>query len=262
MVARIVVLMLLFAPVLSASAEEWTKTFTVTGKPAVEVQADDGNVRVRSCDCNTVAARVLSQGYRANELKITSSQTGDRIELEVLTHGIHFGIGFHRQRLDIELTMPRESALTVRTGDGNIDAEQLKGEFRLSTGDGNIELRSLDGALQAKSGDGHMDVAGRFDALDLQSGDGSIRAEIAEGSKINSGWSVHTGDGRITMRVPKDFSAELDVHSSDGHVHSELPVTMDNFDSKHENDLHGKLNSGGGELRLRSGDGSIYLETL
>lgn len=262
MLARILALALLFTPFISASAEEWTKTFNVTGKPTVDVHVDDGNVRVRSCDCKTVAARVVSQGYRANELKITPNQTGDRIELEVLTHGIHFGIGFHRQRLDIELTVPHESALDVRTGDGDIDAEQLKGEFRLNTGDGNIELRSLDGALQAKSGDGHMDIAGRFDALDLQSGDGSIRAEIAAGSRVTSEWSVHTGDGRITMRLPKDFSAELDAHSSDGRVHSELPVTMDSFDSKHDKDLHGKLNGGGGELRLRSGDGSIYLEML
>jgi hypothetical protein len=37
---------------------------------------------------------------------------------------------------------------------------------------------------------------------------------------------------------------------------------MDTFDSRHEKDLHGKLNGGGGELRLRSGDGSIFLETL
>lgn len=262
MFTRILALALLFAPFLSASAEEWTKTFNVTGKPTVEVHADDGNVRLRPCDCKTVEARVVSQGYRANELKITSSQTGDHVELDVLTHGIHFGIGFHRQRLDIELTVPRESALNVRTGDGNIDAEQLKGEFRLNTGDGNIELHSIDGTLQAKSGDGHMDIGGRFDALDLQSGDGSIRAEIAAGSKVNSEWSVHTGDGRITMRLPKDFSAELDAHSSDGRVHSELPVTMDMFDSRHDKDLHGKLNGGGGELRLRSGDGSIYLETL
>lgn len=262
MLARVLVLILVFAPVLSASAEEWTKSFPVTGKPTLEVHADDGNVRVRSCDCKTVEAKVVSQGYRANELKITSSQTGDRVELDVLTHGLHFGKGIHRQRLDIELTVPHESALNIRTGDGNIDAEQLKGEFHLNTGDGNIELRSLDGTLQAKSGDGHMDVDGRFDALDLQSGDGSIRAEIAAGSKIGSGWSVHTGDGRITMRLPRDFSAELDAQSSDGRVHSELPVTMDNFDSKHEKDLHGKLNGGGGELRLRSGDGSIYLETL
>lgn len=255
---------LLLCPLLFA--EDWTKSFPITGKPTVNVRADDGNVRIRSCDCKTVEARVISDGYKPGRVKITPSQTGNRVELEVLTQNPHanFNINFGgiHHRLDIEISLPRESDLDIHTSDGHIEAEQVKGDLHLETGDGHIELRSVEGSLRARSGDGHMDVSGRFDELTLQSGDGSIRAEVSEGSRIGSSWSLQTGDGKITLRLPKDFSADLDAHTGDGRVYSDLPVTMDRFDSGHDKTVRGKLNAGGGELRLRSGDGSIYLEKL
>ncbi|HUK42760.1 MAG TPA: hypothetical protein VLX11_17010, partial [Candidatus Acidoferrales bacterium] len=61
-------------------------------------------------------------------------------------------------------------------------------------------------------------------------------------------------------RLPQSFSAELDVHTGDGHIDSDLPVTITG--SRHENELRGKLNAGGLPLMIRTNDGSIRLERL
>ncbi len=54
---------LLAASAVAASAEEVTKSFTVTGRANVRVETNDGSVRVTSGDSKQVEFRVEYQGY-------------------------------------------------------------------------------------------------------------------------------------------------------------------------------------------------------
>ena len=112
--------------------------------------------------------------------------------------------------------------------------------------------------LRVHTGDGPIRVNGRFDQVQLETGDGRIEAEARSGSKIGSGWRVHTGDGNVTLRLPSDFSADIDAHTGDGRISLDLPVTVSGAITGHS--VRGKLNTGGPELYIRTGDGSIRLE--
>src|SRR5260370_5654306 len=70
-----------------------------------------------------------------------------------------------------------------------------------------------------------MNVAGRFDVIDLRTGDGGIEANVARGSKVAGAWSLRSGDGGITLRLPDDLSADLDAHTGDGSIELDLQVT-------------------------------------
>jgi len=130
----------------------------------------------------------------------------------------------------------------------------------MHSGDGHVIGTNLDGALDVNTGDGRINVRGRFDALNLKTGDGHIEAEAAGGSKIDSSWMLHTGDGHITLRVPPDFHADLDARTGDGHITLDFPVAVQG--SLSNSSIHGKLNGGGGSLSITSGDGSIRIEKL
>ena len=239
--------------------QEWTKTFDVTGRPNVRITADDSRVRVRSCDCKQVQARVSWQGYRADQVRITPSQSGDRVTLEVRTHQVHVGFDFGHRSVQIEMIVPKELTLDVQTGDGRVEAADLKGDLRFKTGDGSIELSNLDGVLEAKSGDGHVRVSGRFDDLHVQTSDGPVEIEALKGSLINGLWEVHTGDGSVRIRLPGDIQASFEAKTGDGRIHTDFPVTMTgNLSETHH--LEGKINGGGGLLSIRTGDGSVYLD--
>jgi hypothetical protein len=105
-----------------------------------------------------------------------------------------------------------------------------------------------------------MDVRGRFELLDLRTGDGGIEAEAEAGSKMGGAWSLRSGDGGITLRVPADLSADLDAHTGDGHITVDLPVTV--AGSISNSTVRGKLGAGGPPLRVQTGDGSIRLQKL
>jgi len=244
-----------------ALADDWSKTFAISGRPDLRVNVNDGSVTVRTWDRKEVEARVTTVHWRIpTEVQVVEHQSGDRVELEVRMPHRMFSINFGQHSVQVELRVPREIRSDIRTGDGSIIVENLRGETRLSTGDGRIEATSLDGTLDAQTGDGRIITRGRFDLLSLHTGDGSIEAEVNNGSRLTSEWSIRTGDGHVTLRLPATLSADLDVHTGDGHIQSDLPVTISG--SRNEHELRGKLNAGGPPLIVRTNDGSIRLERM
>jgi DUF4097 and DUF4098 domain-containing protein YvlB len=214
-----------------------------------------------------------------SDVKIEESQNGDRVEINVRLPrmGFHFFGGRHGG-VRVDVKVPRELDVDVHTGDGNVAMQPLAGRVRIDTGDGNvtadgvhgtvrmhsgdghIEGTNLDGSLDVDTGDGRINVRGRFDTLNLKTGDGSIEAEAASGSKIASSWTLHSGDGHINLRLPGDFSANLDAHTGDGHITLDIPISV--AGSLSHSSIHGTINGGGGSLSISSGDGSIHLEKL
>ncbi len=248
---------------IAARAEEWTKTFPLTGRPHVRVETTDGNVSVHTWDRQEISARVETMGRRIadNEVRVEARQSGDRLDLEVrVPRRWNFSWGGNRRWVHIELTIPREAVLAVQTGDGHITLAGVKGEIRLRSGDGHINASGLDGRLDASSGDGHIEVEGRFDLLDLHTGDGHIDARALAGSRMAGNWTLRTGDGKVTLRLPEGFSAELDAHTNDGHISLSFPVTVSGSIST--SSIRGKMNAGGPTLTVRTGDGSIRVERL
>jgi hypothetical protein len=102
-----------------------------------------------------------------------------------------------------------------------------------------------------------MNVRGRFDVLDLHTGDGGIDAEVEPGSKVEAAWSLRSGDGGITLRLPEGLGADLDARTGDGHIVLDKPVTVTGTVSPSA--VRGKLGAGGPPLRVETGDGSIRL---
>ena len=101
---------------------------------------------------------------------------------------------------------------------------------------------------------------GKFTSLNLRSGDGNIEAEVAAGSHMATSWSVHSGDGGVTLRLPDGFAANLDAHTGDGRITVDMPLAAEG--GVHEDSVSGKLNGGGAVLTVRTGDGSVHLARL
>lgn len=266
-----------------ASADQWEKTFKLTGKADLRVDSNDGPIEVSSSSAPEIHVRVWTSGWRisADEVRILrESQEGNRVEIEVRVPRSRWSWGFssiHRE-VRIEITVPQDANMDLHTGDGhirargvngeirldtgdgNVNADDLKGNLRIHTGDGYIEGSGLDGVLDADTGDGHIRLRGRFDGLKVHTGDGSITADATGGSNMTGEWSMRTGDGSVTVRLPDGFSAELDAHTGDGTISSQLPITVSGALNK--SSLRGNINHGGATLMVRTGDGSIRIERI
>ena len=286
---------LTIAAVPGASAEEWTKSYSISGRPQVRVDTNDGAVRVYTSDSKQVEFRVEYVGYEVNKtLHIDSRQNGDSVEINARVTG-HWGFswGGNHRTIRIEVRMPKDADLQVATGDGSVETQAVdgrvkihtgdgsvkaqaiagsvdidtgdgsitidgaKGDIHLHTGDGHIEARNLDGKVDANSGDGHVTIGGRLDALNVKTGDGSIDARVEPGSHLSQGWSIRTGDGSVDVVLPSDLQANIDASTNDGRISMGIPITMEGTFSNSQ--IHGKLNGGGQSLTIHTGDGSIRL---
>jgi hypothetical protein len=278
-----------------ARAEEWSKSYTISGRAQVRVDTNDGSVRIATGDSKQVEFRVIYEGYELNKnLHIDSRQDGDSVQVNARVTG-HWGFSWGRGHRGprIEVRMPKDADLQIDTGDGSVETQPLrgrvkihtgdgsvrvqavdgnvdidtgdgsitvegaKGDIRLHTGDGHIEARNLDGRVDANSGDGHIKIDGRLDALNVKTGDGSIDARVEPGSKLSGGWSIRTGDGSVDLVLPADLQANIDASTNDGHISLGIPVTVEGTFSNSQ--IHGKMNGGGQSLTIHTGDGSIRL---
>ncbi|MBV8550940.1 MAG: DUF4097 family beta strand repeat protein [Acidobacteriaceae bacterium] len=243
-----------------AGAEEWNKHWTVGPKPELHIVAGDASVQVEAGEENAIDATVKTHGYSIGPsgVRIVEHQSGNRVDLEIREPSMHFSFGMHSIR--VEVRVPRELAAEIHTGDGSIVLHGLHGALRVDTGDGSIQGEDLDGSLTAHSGDGSVHMRGRFDSLELHTQDGSVEVQAFRGSRMSSDWKVETGDGSVHLALPHDLSADVELQTGDGSIHLDLPVTVNGMRSEHE--LRGKLNGGGPLLRVRTGDGSIAVNSI
>jgi len=258
-IGKMVVAIVAVAIALPASAEEWSKTYKISGRPELRVETSDANIRVETWDQKTIEANVVSTRYKIGEggLQIEEHQNGDMVEINVRYphHGMTFDIGNHR--VDINIHLPREGKVDLRTGDGKIDIADFKGEMYLRSGDGSQTIRAVDGRLRASTGDGHITADGRFDELELKTGDGQVDARAGGGSTLGGEWRLETGDGNVTLELPGDLAADVSLRTGDGHIDLDMPLMTEG--KLKENEVHGKLNGGGKLMTIHTGDGSIHL---
>ncbi len=244
----------------AAHADQWNKHWNVSGRPELHISAGDAAVVVESGGNGGIDANLTTQGWNIGDsgVRVTEHQTGNRVDIDVKVPNSQFNFGNHSIKLEVRV--PRELLADVHTGDGSIRLLDLHGSVRADTGDGSIQADRLDGVFDAHTGDGSVHVSGRFDNLRLHTQDGSVGVEVLEGSKLSADWRVETGDGSVSLRLPKTLSANLEMHTGDGHIRLDIPLTVTTSQNEHR--IEGKLNGGGPLFMVRTGDGSINLSSL
>jgi DUF4097 and DUF4098 domain-containing protein YvlB len=261
------------------------KRFTVTGTPELHLTTFDGAIEIQSWDKADVAIDVEKRGptrEAVDGLEVTSSQSGNRIELEVKRPRTESFSGFglhHSASARLIVSVPQNAniiaksgdgsirvervngRLELRTGDGSIRATEVGGELILDTGDGSVTVENARGRIALDTGDGGVDVTGRFTGVKLHTGDGSIVYRAEPGTEMSENWDITTNDGGVTLYLPSGFGAEVDAHTGDGSIRNDLSITdgPEPEGEEHRRTLRGKLGEGGKQIRIRTGDGTIRL---
>jgi DUF4097 and DUF4098 domain-containing protein YvlB len=259
------------------------KRFKVTGTPDLKIATFDGAIEIQSWDNPDVLVEIEKRGptkEAVEALQIVATQDGPRIELEVKRPSTESfgGIGFQRNATArLIVSVPREvnvvarsgdgsirverlnGRLELRTGDGSIRAMDVSGELLLNTGDGSVTVSGAEGLLDVETGDGGVNVSGRLARVRLHTGDGSIVYRAEPESRMADDWEISTGDGGVTLYLPDGFGADLDAHTGDGSVRSDIKVASPGDGERRT--LRGRIGEGGRSLRIRTGDGGIRIRT-
>lgn len=258
------------------------KRFGVEGVPQVRLTTFDGPIEIQSWDRPEVLVEIEKRGptrEAVERLTVEAVQEENRVDVAVKRPSPDsfqaFGFTTATSARFI-VSLPRRSDVNARTGDGSIRLERVHGSLELRTGDGAIRVDDaegdltfntgdgaivVDGAegrLTLETGDGGVNVTGRLSAVRMHTGDGSIVYRVEPGSVMADDWEITTGDGAVALHLPPGFSAQLDAHTGDGSIRSDVDLARASQNGR--NTLKGRLGEGGRRLRIHTGDGAISLK--
>jgi len=266
----------------SAHAQaDWQKSYPVTAKPSITFNTGDTSTEVRPCgDCHEIRIRIEWKDRNPNDFTITESQTGSHIQFELHERSRMVNMQFHVHHaphvtvetpaeVDVEgktsdgsLTLSGLNGnLMLHTSDGALNVDSVTGALRITASDGSIHVHNATGSLESRSSDGRVEIQGQFNGVQVHTSDGSLELTLSEGSKLTTASRIESSDGRVNLHVPRTLAADLEVHTSDGHVQCDLPLVMDGFNSKTDSghNIRGRLNGGGVPLYIRTSDGNVSI---
>jgi len=263
---------------------DWQKDYPLTGSASLTVQTGDSHLNIHPCgECKAIQVRVHS-GRDLSRYVLEERQEGNHVYFS-LKEKPHIGVVIHwteKEATQVSIETPANLELDARTsdgdlsvagltgnlkvhsGDGRVSLEDVHGDLRLTASDGNVTIHNASGTIEARGSDGHMKIDGQFTAVNLHTSDGGLDFVLAAGSQLTAASSIESSDGSVSVVVPRNLAADLDISSHDGRINCVLPITTDNYNSADSggHHLHGHLNAGGVPLSIHTSDGNLNIASL
>jgi len=251
------------------------KTLKLEPGGTVYLDTSGGDVRVRGAAESGARVVVTSTSdvERVYDLRFDEQPHAVRIEAHRRSPA---GFWSNHISLRFEIQVPKRTNLEIRTGGGDVRADELEGTFRMKTSGGDVETTDLRGNLDAETSGGDMRVrelkgdlrlhtsggdiraAGISGHVEVQSSGGDIEVDLARGNAY--GGDIETSGGEIRVALDPAVSLDLDASAGGGDVHTDLPLTITGKVA--ESSLRGTLGKGGQLLRLHSAGGDIRVRPL
>ena len=268
-------LVLIAASSAHAAEKSLDRAFAVSPGGTLIVDADSASVRVSGNDTNQVTVHMTARGSDENLAKTTLGAVQNAGGVTVTLRAERKSSWFNWRSWDsdqhIEVTVPRNYGVSVRTGGGSVDLRDTTGSatLRTSGGDisaknvnGNVELRTSGGGILADTIRGDVDADTSGGDVRLLNIDGKIRGNTSGGSVrcslvgSNRGISATTSGGDIELTLPRAATGNLEASTSGGDITTDLPVTTTVLK---DDRLRGSLNGGGQPIEARTSGGNIRL---
>lgn len=238
------------------------RSFPVGTHPRISLSTFDGEITVEAWDRQmvSVAATKRARDERAMRSIVMAIAAGGSPD------AISFGAEFPRERrtaagagasVSLEVRVPRNANITVKSGDGRLRLAGVSGEINLRTADGEIAVFDSRGTLTAMTGDGRVRVTAF---------EGDATAETRDGRITLDGrfrtLAARTGSGAITLALAPGASAEIETDAervvTDGSAETLDAVAVEVSARRVR---RWRVGAGGAANRisLRTGEGEIYL---
>lgn len=144
----------------------------------------------------------------------------------------------------------------VSSGNGKVRVSGVSGRVDASTGNGEVSVDNASGPVQARSGNGDVTIGTVNGPVNASSGNGDIRVRMDRLSGSDD-MEFSSGNGRVEVVVPSDFSAEVEANSGNGRITTDFPITIRGKLSPSR--LRGTIGNGGRRLRMSTGNGSMEI---
>ena len=263
----------------SAAGQHLEKHFAVQGRPVVMIQnVANGRIEVKSWK----NPEVVITGTRASEkIAVDIEQAGDRID--VTSSILDASAQPQELETNLQLTVPEETELQLRTQTGLIYVEQVMGDMKLESVSGDIHLKEVSGYIIVKTTGGSLvctQCAGKLEfssisgnAQILQPGLNNVSILTTTGNILFDGdfvrtglYTMKSGKGLVEVRFSGTDSFDLNAQTTMGTVDNRAAAYLKpdshgvkRLASKFTKGLFGTVGQGLAKVELSSYSGTIRI---
>jgi hypothetical protein len=255
------------------------KQFKITGRPVVVIHnVANGRIEVKSWK-NSEVDVVGTQS--SNKIGFEIEQVGDRIDVTASV------LDPSAQPLDLQanlqLTVPEETELQLKTETGLIYVEQVMGDMKLESYAGDVHLKEVSGYIIVKTTSGSLvctQCAGKLDFssiggnaqilqpqlnnVNLMTTTGNV---LFDGDFVRTGlYSMKSGKGLVEVHFSSTDSFDLKAQTATGTVDNQASAFLkpDSHGVKHNiskytHGLFGTIGMGLAKVELSSYSGTIRI---
>ena len=235
------------------STEIRDDSYVVGDSPRVVVSGDNGTVVVNPGPDRTVTVHATLRKPGDIEYEIT--QVGDVINVTAkIDDGGIFNFG-ESPGADIAITAPTNTAVELRTSNGNVEVYGMQQSGKVRTSNGKIVLDQVSGDFNIVTSNGGVTIAGAIGSFDVETSNGRIKfdGELASGSSNK----MTTSNGSVEIKLQGTPSVKLDASTSNGSIDTEYPIQTSSPGDKHR--LVGTIGAGEAVLLVRTSNGSVVI---
>jgi hypothetical protein len=233
-----------------AASQRTEKHFAVNGRPVVVIQnVANGRIEVKSSKGQEVT---VIANQNSNKISFEMEQVGDRID--VTTSIVDASAQPFDLETSLQLTVPEETELQLRTENGLIYVEQVMGDMTLESVAGDVHLKEVSGYIIVKTTGGSLvctQCAGKLDFNSVGGGAQILQPALTnanlrtttgnilfDGDFIRTGlYSMKSGKGLVEVRFSGNDSFDLKAQTTMGTVDNQAAAFL-------KPDSHGAIHRG------------------
>jgi DUF4097 and DUF4098 domain-containing protein YvlB len=263
----------------AAAGQRIERHFAVKNRPVVVIQnVANGRIEVKSSK-NPEVVVVASQN--SNKVGFDMEQVGDRVDVNA--NILDPAAQSPDLETSLQLTVPEETELQLRTENGLIYVEQVMGDMTLESVAGDVHLKEVSGYIIVKTTGSSLvctQCAGKLDFnsvggsaqilqpaltnVNLRTTTGNI---LFDGDFIRTGlYSMRSGKGVVEVRFSGNDSFDLKAQTATGTVDNQAAAflkpdshSVRRFASKFTKGVFGTVGAGLAKVELSSYSGTIRI---
>jgi hypothetical protein len=218
---------------------------TIPANAPVLVRNIRGDITVRGSDDQQIQVSAKknvrtwneSQAERiAKPVRVEITQNGDTYEV----HPAGYDTSDARISVDLEVSVPQKSALTVRTDKGDVTVSDFQSDVNVSDQQGDVEVRGTNGEVAVETRKGDIKISDTKGDVKISGKGGEIEVTETTGS----------------VNIEGDFYGPVRTDKVDKGIRMVSPKTDLTVSS-----LNGHLEAGSGNLDLIDAPGNVTLRT-
>jgi hypothetical protein len=210
--------------------------------PSARVSVDaepNGGIKVEGWDRGEIRVRAKVTANARSEADARAMASEVRIETGPTIHAegpetarrSHWSVSY-------QISVPRRSALSLRSHNGGISIADVDGEIEAETTNGGLSLSGLAGQVRGRTTNGGLTV------------------RLAGTEWMGEGLDAQTTNGGVTLAVPEGYNAHLEASTVNGGMNIDFPVTVK---GNLRRSLSVDLGRGGRPIQIATTNGGVVV---